>query len=230
MSLHKLNLNTATGRLSKPFLMEHVAQVDHFALYLYLCEGSVARHKHLTQDELFYVHSGMLSLDTDWGALMLSRREFAVVPRGLSHLSGSIIRTTVVLFQAQSDPNRKNGHGSLTVDSRSNSFPKWSVAEEATRLRQPYWPAPLAQVDEMSLRIIWCQGETPWHRHPDHDELLLVTEGRLDIGCELGPLTIAPDELAVIPRGRIHRLASSGRSIALSLIHNEVSPQAHIKG
>jgi homogentisate 1,2-dioxygenase len=228
MGLNKVDLNAAAKKLSKPFLMEHIAQVDHFALYLYLCEGAVAQHRHLTQDELFYVHSGVLSLDTDWGAVMLSRREFAAIPRGLSHLSGSIVRTAVVLFQAQGDPNRKNGHGRVVVAPRPHSLPKWSVAKETNLLRQPYLPILLAQADEMSLRLVWCQGETAWHAHPDHDELLFVMEGRLDIGSEIGPVSVAMDELAVIPRGRIHRLTSAQRAVALSLIYNQISPQAHM--
>lgn len=228
MSLKKVDLNAAARRLNKPFLMEQIAQVDHFALYLYLCEGAVTRHRHLTQDELFYVHSGVLSLDTDWGTVMLSRREFAIIPRGLSHLSGSIVRTVVLLFQAQSDPNRKNGHGRIVVAPRPHSLAKWSVAEAVNLLRQPYLPLPLAQVDEMSLRLVWCQGETSWHAHMEHDELLFVMEGRLEIGSELGPLSVAPDELVVIPRTRVHRLASAQRAIILSLIHGHVTPQVQM--
>jgi len=230
MGLSKVDLNAAVGKLSKPFFMEPIAQVDHFALYLYLCEGAVAQHRHLTQDELFYVHSGVLSLNTDWGSVMLSRREFAVVPRGLSHLSGSIVRTAVVLFQAQSDPNRKNGHGRMIVAPRPHSLPKWSVGEAASLLRQPYLPIALAQADEMSLRLVWCQGETSWHAHPDHDELLFVMEGRLDLGSEMGSVSVAADEMLVIPRDRVHRLTSAERATALSLIHNQVPPRAQMGG
>lgn len=228
MSLNKVDLNIAAQKLSKPFFMEQIAQVDHFALYLYLCEGTVTRHRHLTQDELFYVHSGVLSLDTDWGTVMLSRREFAVVPRGLAHLSSSIVRTAVVLFQSQSDPNRKNGHGRVIVAPRHRALPKWSVTEAANFLHQPYLPLPLAQVDEMSLRLVWCQGETSWHAHTDHDELLFVMEGRLEIGSEVGLLSVAPDELVVVPRNKIHRLKATQRTIILSLIHGQVSPLAHM--
>jgi|YNPNPStandDraft_1061719.scaffolds.fasta_scaffold11741_4 homogentisate 1,2-dioxygenase len=228
MSLVKVDLGAAAKKLNKPFLMEEVAQVDHFALYLYLCEGAVAKHRHLTQDELFYVHSGVLSLDTDWGAIMLSRREFTVIPRGLSHLSGSVVRTVVLLFQSRSDPDRKNGHGRILLTPRPHALLKWSVAEEVNFLRQPYLPVPLAQVDEMSLRLVWCQGETAWHAHVDHDELIFVMEGRVEIGSELGPLSVAPDELVVIPRARVHRLAAAQRAIALAFIHNHVLPQVQM--
>jgi homogentisate 1,2-dioxygenase len=230
MSLPVVGLNALAEGLTRPFLMMRIAQVDHFALYAYLCEGAVSRHRHLTQDELFYVHSGLLSLDSDWGRVLLSPRELAVIPRGMEHASGSIVRTIVLLFQAQSDPERKNGHGRLTMERRREALPKWSVAQESDQLPQAYLPVPLAQVDEMSLRLVWCQGETSWHVHPSHDELLLVEDGHLDLGTELGPVSLDEDELLVIPRNRIHRLVSAQQTMVLSLIHGEVTPQEHVGG
>ncbi len=229
MSLPKVNLALLAKDLVRPFLMTRIAQIDHFALYMYLCEGAVSRHRHLTQDELFYVHSGLLSLDTDWGRALLSARELAVVPRGMEHASGSIVRTVVLLFQAQSDPERKNGHGRLTMDRRRDALPKWSIAQETEQLLRPYLPLVLAQVDEMSLRLVWCQGETSWHAHPHHDELLWVEDGHLDLGTELGPVVLEENELVVIPRNRIHRLVSVRQTTVLSLIHGEVSPEEHMR-
>ncbi len=230
MSLQKVDLNAVAETLKRPFLLEAVAQIDHFSAYLYHCEGIVSRHSHLGQDELFYVHSGMLSLDTDWGRVTLSKGEFALVPAGLAHVSGALTRTIVLLFQARSDMERKNGHGKLIVERRSDALPKWSLAQEAGRLRRPFSPEPLTQVDEMSLRVIWCQGETPWHIHPDHDEMLCVISGRLEIGSDLGPITLEPDQLLVIPRNRIHRLTSGQRTIVLSLIHKEVDSHVQMGG
>jgi mannose-6-phosphate isomerase-like protein (cupin superfamily) len=228
MEWAKVDLQTVIAGLTRPFVMTRVVQIDHFALYVYLCEGAVSRHRHVTQDELFYVYSGLLSLDTDWGRLLLAPRELTVVPRGMEHSSGSIIHTVVLLFQAQSDPERKNGHGRLAIDKRPEALPKWSVAQEAEGLPQTYLPTSLAQVDEMSLRLVWCQGETSWHVHPEHDELLWVEDGRLDIGTEMGPLSLQENELVVIPRNRVHRLASVRQTIALSLIHGEVTERQHM--
>lgn len=228
MNIHRADVNSLANSLSRPFLMEQVAQVDHFAAYLYLCEGAVARHRHITQDELFYAHSGLLSLDTDWGQVTLSERELAVVPRGVSHVSGSITRTVVLLFQAHTDPDRKNGHGRLMVDPRHGSLPKWRVAQEAGQLKQPYLPTHVVGVDEMSLRMVWCEGETPWHAHATHDELYLVTDGSLEVGNEWGLITAGEGTLVVIPRGTTHRLVSQQHTVALSLVHGELTPEAQV--
>ena len=76
----------------------------------------------------------------------------------------------------------------------------------------------------MSLRLVWCQGATPWHAHPHHDELLLVEDGRLDVSTEEGPVSLGAGQMAVVPRGRLHRLASVQHTVVTSLIHGGVSP------
>ncbi len=102
--------------------------------------------------------------------------------------------------------------------------------EAAGLLRQPYLPIALAQVDEMSLRLVWCQGETSWHTHPDHDELLFVMEGHLGLESEIGSASLAADEMLVIPRNRVHRLTSAERTTVLSLIHNQIPPKTQVGG
>ncbi len=225
MVWYKMHLATVAQRLTQPFVMTRIAQVDHFAVYFYLCSGVVARHSHSTNDELFYVYRGLMNLDTDWGVSTLGEHECAVVPRGVSHSSGSVLETLVLLFQAQGEPERKNGHGRLSAEERRDTLPKYALMEEAVRLGRPFVPLPLAQVDEMSLRVLWAEGETRWHLHTDHDELLWVIEGGLEVSSELGPLKVARDELLVVPRGRIHRLVSRQYSIVVSFIHGEVAPE-----
>ena len=228
MTVHKVDVEAVAKGLKKPFLMQHIAQVDHFAIYLYLCRGAVTRHRHLTQDELFYVHSGSLALDTDWGHITLSRREFAVVPQGLAHVSGSITGAVVMLFQARGDPERKNGHGQLGLPAGPHLLPKWSVDRAAKRVRTPYLPVAVARVDEMWVRVVWCLGVTDWHVHPKHDEMLFVADGRLEVATRSASLSAKADDLLVIPRGRSHRLTSGQDTILLSLVHGEVTLEAHM--
>lgn len=224
MILYKIDVEAIAQSLTTPFQMEHIAPVDHFAVYLYLCQGMVASHRHVVQDELFYVHQGVMSLATDWGNLDLAAGELAVVPRGVAHRSGSREPSIVMLFQADAEPERKNGHGRLTSASGPSGLPKWSVAAESAHLSQPFLAQSVAAVDEMCLRVVLCEGATSWHAHDAHDELLFVVDGRLEVSTEIGPLTLGRGELLVMPRARIHRLASRERTVVLSLIHGEVTP------
>jgi mannose-6-phosphate isomerase-like protein (cupin superfamily) len=227
MSLAKIQVGDLARRLHQPFVLHPMAQVDHFTAFLYRCEGVVPQHRHMAQDELFFVYSGMMRLDSECGDVVLFQKELAVVPHGVMHASASLAPSVVLQLKAHTEAERKNGHGRLDAGG-IETLPKWSVIEEIGNLSQPYLPLPLVQVDEMSLRLVLCHSATSWHHHPDHAELLYVLEGTLLIGSELGPVHLAKDELTVIPRNRIHRLVASERTIVLSMIHGQVSPQAHM--
>ena len=224
MSLDKVHVGQMAERITEPFRMHPVARVDHFAVHAYLCTGFVARHHHIAQDELFYVWRGLMSMDTSWGRIMVSDDEVVVIPSGLPHLSGSLVRSIVLHFQAQTVPERKNGHGRLVMNSSVDALPKWSVVRSAHLLEMPYLPLRLAQVDEMSLRVTRCQGNGSWHRHRHHDEMLWVREGALELGTEGGPVRLEKDELTTIPRNTIHRFSTTDHALIVSLIHDEVSP------
>ena len=226
MTLRTLQIGTIAEALEKPFLMQQIAVVDDCSVFVYLCSGFVARHRHLSQDELFYVYHGLLNFDTDWGRLALKDDELTVIPRGLSHLSGAVVQSVVVRFAAASDVDRKNGHGQVMADAQG-ALLKRSLEREAHLLRA-YAPLPVAQVDDMSLRFVSCEGATTWHRHPQHDELLWVREGSVSVDSEFGATVVGVDELVVIPREMRHRLESAERALVVSLIHADVSPESQM--
>jgi quercetin dioxygenase-like cupin family protein len=228
MPPEKVDIDALAEALTEPFVMQRVAEVDHFAVYLYLCTGVVARHRHSMQDELFYVHSGALTLDTDWGEATLRRHEFAVVPQGVAHSSGSLARTIVLLFQAQGDPERRNGRGRFGAEGEPGRLQRWSALAGGNEEDRPREPLALASADGMSLRIVRPREDTPWHSHAGHDELLYLIEGELGIGSEQGPLALRAGEMSVISRGRIHRLTASGPSVAVSFIHRKVRPEEQL--
>lgn len=230
MILYKIDVAAVADSLTQPFEMVHIARVDHFGIYLYLCEGAVAKHRHHTQDELFYVHTGEMALSTEWGDATLHAREAAVVPRGVSHVSASLgrERTVVMFFRAQGEPERSNGHGRISAPARGISLPKRTIEAEAQCLEKPLVPRPLLHVDEMSLRLAWIQERTPWHLHEAHDELLYVEDGLLDVEMGMGRLTLHAGELLVVPRGTMHSLGAARTAISLAFIHASVDAQAHM--
>ncbi len=120
------------------------------------------------------------------------------------------------------------GGGGEAADERAGALSKGVLASAEAAAQPPYRPARLAQVDEMSLRLVHCLGTTPWHRHTRHSEMLWVREGRLEVGSEHGSTRLDQEDLVVIPRNTIHRLSSAGRAVAISLVHEEVPPNAHM--
>ena len=89
--------------------MIDLVQVDDLALSIYLCQGTMPLHRHLDQDELFLVHSGTISLESEWGTAILRPGELAVAPKGVGHRSSSLLRSLVLLLQPRLMVNRRNG-------------------------------------------------------------------------------------------------------------------------
>ncbi|MEJ2209174.1 MAG: homogentisate 1,2-dioxygenase [Anaerolineae bacterium] len=92
---------------------------------------------------------------------------------------------------------------------------KISIAEEASRLAEPFTMVDLAQIDDLALSVFLCEGTMPFHRHLDQDELFLPYNGTIRIDSDWGGLTLRPGDATVVPKGVGHRSSSLLRSLVL---------------
>lgn len=228
MIIDKINLLAQAAGLTRSFMLQQIASLDHLAVYLYLARGAVSKHRHQLRDELFYLVTGSLKIESESGIVTVRAGELAMVPHGVEHASSAMSDTTVMMVQALTDPERKNGHGRTTAAQNQPSISHLVPRDIKSGLAQPFFSLSLTQVDEIAVRAAWCQGAVGWHRHPDHDELLLVLEGQLDIGIESGLISLSPNELVVIPRKRVHRLSTFRQTLLVSMIHNDLSAAAQM--
>ena len=110
LELEIISIADQAGRLTEPFTMIDLASIDDLVLSVFLCQGTLPRHRHLDQDELFLVHSGTISLESDWGTAILRPGEMAVAPKGVGHRSSSLLNSQVLLLQPRLMVNRRNGN------------------------------------------------------------------------------------------------------------------------
>jgi homogentisate 1,2-dioxygenase len=94
---------------------------------------------------------------------------------------------------------------------------KISIAEQASRLAEPFTMVDLAQIDDVALSIFLCQGTLPFHRHIDQDELFMPHSGTIRVESEWGNVTLRPGDATVVPKGVGHRSSSLQRSLVLLL-------------
>lgn len=94
---------------------------------------------------------------------------------------------------------------------------KINIAEQATRLAEPFTMVDLAQIDDLALSIFLCEGTMPFHRHVDQDELFLPHSGSIRLESDWGHLTLRPGDATVVPKGIGHRSSSLLRSLVLLL-------------
>ena len=186
-------------------------------LSVFLCQGTMPHHRHLDQDELFLVHSGTISLDSEWGGAILRPGELAVAPKGVGHRSSSLLKSAVLLLQPRLMVNRRNGHRRLFALKGDSRLEKVSVPAVGWQISSPYVTVTLAQVDTYALTLMRCQGEGPWLRTDERQSLVLCYEGGLALDTEGEGVPLMAGELVVVPRGVAYRLASGDGALVLGL-------------
>ena len=216
-ALEKVVIAEYGERLREPFTMIDLAQVDDMAVSLYLCQGTMAQHRHLDQDELFLVHSGTISLESEWGTAVLRPSELAVVPKGVGHRSSSLLHSLVLLFQPRLMVNRRNGDRRLFASQPGGSLEKISLVAMGRQISIPFEPVVLTHVDTYALTLTLCLGVGPWQRSERQASLILCSDGHLSLDTDGEPLPLRRSELVVVPKGVPYRLTSAGRALILGL-------------
>jgi homogentisate 1,2-dioxygenase len=206
-----------SGELSEPFTMIEVAEFDDLVLSIFLCQGTMPFHLHIDQDELFLVHTGTISLESDWGSVILRPGELAVVPKGLRHRSSALLRSQVLLLQPRLAVNRRNGHRRLFALKNESRLEKVRVPAVGRQIGSPFRPVAIAHFDTFALNLILCQGTGPWWQTDRHSSLILCYEGSMTVDSEMGQASLHSGELVTMPRGIRHRLSSAERALVLGV-------------
>ncbi|MCD6553676.1 MAG: hypothetical protein DRJ03_09910 [Chloroflexi bacterium] len=216
MPTRKINISEEALKLLEPFAMTDLAYVGDLAVSMYVCQGSLAWHRHLDYDELFLVHNGMIILESEWGSVTLRPDELAVVPKGVAHRSASMLWSIVLLLHIHIFPDRRNGDRRLHALRGERQLAKINVSEQAKQITRPFVPQDLAQVDDFALRLFVAHGSVPW-RKASQETLLLVQQGRLDLFTGDALSVLDAGEMLVLAQGMAYRLVAGERAVVLSL-------------
>jgi mannose-6-phosphate isomerase-like protein (cupin superfamily) len=216
VALEKVSIALAARQLREPFTMIDLAQIDDLVLSVYLCQGAMAYHRHLDQDELFLVYSGTISLESEWGTAILHPGEMAVVPKGVEHRSSSLGRSLVLILQPRVMVNRRNGHRRLFALEDEGRLEKINLPAVGRQITPRYEPVTLSHVDTFSINLLVCQGAGPWWREDTQAILVFCLEGNVVLDTDYQSVPLEGGELVVVPNGIPYRLSSVGRGHVLS--------------
>jgi homogentisate 1,2-dioxygenase len=216
-TLDKISINEQVGRLTEPFTMIDLANIDDLALSIFMCQGTMPHHRHLDQDELFLVYSGTISLESEWGTAILRPGELAVAPKGLGHRSSSLLHSLVLLIQPRLLANRRNGNRRLYSSKGEGRLEKVSLPAIGRQIVPPFVPIEVADVDTFSLTLTLCNGIGPWVRKDKQASLVLCQDGRISLETEQEQVRLDHGDLVVVPKGTAYRLSSEARALALGL-------------
>jgi len=216
--LEVISIAQRGAQLSRPFTMIDLAQIDDLMLSIFLCQGMLPMHRHVDQDELFLVHSGTISLESDWGDVVLGPHELAVVPKGVGHRSASLLPSQVLLLQPHVVVDRRNGNRRLFALKGEKRLEKVSLAAMGRQVVVPFNPVLVANLDTFAVQLMLCEGTGSWQVEDCQADLILCHDGRLTVDTErLGQAPLGPGELTVIPSRVSYRLLSTGRAMVLGL-------------
>jgi mannose-6-phosphate isomerase-like protein (cupin superfamily) len=81
---------------------------------------------------------------------------------------------------------------------------------------QGFWnPLVLGELNGQSLKLAKFGGEFDWHKHEHEDEAFLVVSGAIEIEFEDGELALGEGDLAIVPRGVMHRPKAREEALVL---------------
>ncbi len=97
----KTNLRDKMEEITEPFKQVELATANDQVVRMALIKGEYHWHKHSQEDELFYVLSGELNVQTNDGDIILHEGEMAVIPRGVEHCPKSDNGSHILMIEPE---------------------------------------------------------------------------------------------------------------------------------
>jgi mannose-6-phosphate isomerase-like protein (cupin superfamily) len=207
--LKKWNVAQAAAELGKPFSMTSITSVGDIVVSIYICQGTLEWHKHLDNDELFWVHEGTILLESEWGEMQLRPGELAVVPKGVGHRSSAGLRASVLLLRCGFAPDRKNGRRRLYALAGESKLKRINLHKTLQALALPFQFQTVARLEDSVVRTAWGAGTWPVQIPASHDALFLVLNGTATVRTSQSMVHLHAGDLTVIRRGAIYQLSTT---------------------
>lgn len=84
-------------------------------------------------------------------------------------------------------------------------FESIKFKDKFAKFTEHWSPKVIAEMNDYQFKLVRVAGEFVWHNHPDTDEVFIVVEGSLDIEFRDGQVSLAANEMFVIPKGVEHK-------------------------
>jgi mannose-6-phosphate isomerase-like protein (cupin superfamily) len=91
---------------------------------------------------------------------------------------------------------------------------KINVLKEAERIKKPYTPFPLVNVNGSHVFLGMFQGDYLKHRHP-YDEFFYVISGQIQVELDKETVTVKAGEGLLVPKKKWHRSTAKKKAIAM---------------
>ena len=113
--MEKINLAQKLSLFHDHFSPKVVGDLNDHQVKLVKLQGDFVWHKHDTEDEMFLVVAGRMTIRFRDGDVELGPGEMVIVPKGVEHMPTAAEETHVVLIEPASTLNTGDAGGPRTV-------------------------------------------------------------------------------------------------------------------
>jgi mannose-6-phosphate isomerase-like protein (cupin superfamily) len=93
-------------------------------------------------------------------------------------------------------------------------MPKVNVLKEAEKIKKPYTPFPLVNVNGSHLFLGLFEGDYLKHRHP-YDEFFYVISGRIEIELDKETVTLKAGEGFLVRKKKWHTTKAKNKAVVM---------------
>ncbi|MCZ4562716.1 cupin domain-containing protein [Rhodococcus sp. IEGM 1401] len=112
------NVAEALNTIEKPWQPHRLASINDFDVKVVKLLGEFVWHTHPDTDEMFFVHSGELTIQLRDRDVVLGPGDVFVVPAGVEHCPKAIEEVSALLFERSGTVNTGDAGGDLTSQIR----------------------------------------------------------------------------------------------------------------
>jgi len=114
--MNKVNLNKKLSLFKDYWNPRIIGELNNQHVKLVKFKGEFVWHKHLKEDEMFFVIEGSFIMEYRDKTIEINENEFIIVPRGVEHRPVAKNEVSVMLFEPVTTKNTGNSSGSLTKE------------------------------------------------------------------------------------------------------------------
>ncbi|MDV8054899.1 MULTISPECIES: cupin domain-containing protein [unclassified Rhodococcus (in: high G+C Gram-positive bacteria)] len=112
------NVAEALNTIEKPWQPHRLASINDYNVKVVKLLGEFVWHTHPDTDEMFFVHSGELTIQLRDRDVVLGPGDVFVVPAGVEHCPKAVEEVSALLFERSGTVNTGDAGGNLTSQIR----------------------------------------------------------------------------------------------------------------
>lgn len=114
--MEKINLNEKLDLFEDYWNPRIVGELNNQHVKLVKFKGEFVWHKHIGEDEMFFVVDGCFLMEFRDKTIEIKKNEFIIVPKGVEHRPIAKKEVSVMLFEPKTTKNTGDNSGRLTKD------------------------------------------------------------------------------------------------------------------